>query len=136
MEFKLKDSAFFWYYGVDKPVIRGDKMAEGNVHKKILYAVLQPANFLYYNLSKAEKEERKFHQIKRQSTAVDKASLKFTRDWVSEHTGYVDEELIYFIAFCNYSPFYLSKTPLYLIMEDTLSKKIAFENSKVVDERP
>lgn len=135
LQVQPKDSTFFWYFGVEKPVFKGDKMDAGRVHKKFLYAVLQPANFIYYNVSKSEKEKRKFYQIQRQEHLVDKSELKFTREWVTEHTGYTDEELTSFIAFCDYSPAYLAKTPLYLIMEDMLQKKTAFEKSKLNDEK-
>lgn len=129
-ETKVPDSSFFWYYGVDKPVMRGDKMAEGRIHKKLLYAVFQPTSFLYYNLSKAEKEKRAVHEIKSQAADVEKSEMKFTREWVAEHTGYLEDELTSFIGFCSYSPQYLAKTPLYLVMEDMLIKKKEFEKQK------
>jgi hypothetical protein len=122
METKVKDSAEFWYFGVEKPVFRGDKMAEGRIHKKFLYAVLQPTNFLYYNTSKQEKEKRKYYQLQQNETRQDNAEKKFTREWVAEHTGLEGDKLTSFIAFCNFSVDYLDHFPIYVIMEDMMVK--------------
>lgn len=130
METEVKDSVEFWYFGVDKPVFRGDKMAEGNIHKKALYAIIQPTSFLYYNLSKAEKEKRKHYQVQKNQTRTERLELKFTREWVAEHTGLKDEELTSFIAFCNYTPAYLDQASLYIIMEDMLAKLEEFQGKK------
>lgn len=130
MDTQPKDSARFWYYGVDKPVFKGDRMLEGVIHKKLLYAISQPTSFLYYNLSKAEKEKRKHHKLKKNSLTKEQSEFKFTREWVTEHTGFEGEELTSFIAYCDYTDAYLASTPQYLIMEDMTRKKEAFEKSQ------
>lgn len=127
LETEVKDSVEFWYFGVDKPVFRGDKMAEGNTHKKLLYGVLQPTSFIYYNVSKAEKEKRKYYQVQKNQYRTERVELKFTREWVQEHTGLEGDKLTSFISFCNYSPAYLDATPLYIIMEDMLAKLSEFQ---------
>jgi hypothetical protein len=126
MEEKVKDSAEFWYFGVDKPKPRSYKMESGQVHKKFLYAVLQPTNFLYYNLSKSEKEKRKFYQIQNQQDIKKNAEQKFSREWVAEQTGLEGDELTNFIAFCDFSIDYLDQFPIYVIREDMMEILILF----------
>lgn len=129
METQVKDSVAFWYFGVAKPVFRGDKMREGQIHKKALYGILQPTNFLYYNLSKQEKEKRKFYQLQQNQSKVENANNKFTREWVAEQTGLEGDKLTSFIAFCNFSTDYLDRFPLYVIREDMMVKLEEFKKN-------
>lgn len=127
MENQPEDSIGFWYFGVQQPVIKGDPLVTGKVHKKLLYAISQPTSFLYYNLSKAEKEKRKFYQLEKNSLRDEKIELKFTREWVAEHTGYEGDKLTSFIAYCGYTPQYIARTPEYMILENMKSKMAPFE---------
>ena len=127
MEEKVKDTAEFWYFGVAKPKPKQHKMESGQVHKKFLYAVIQPTDFLYYNLNKKEKEKRKFYQIQSNQDSRESAEQKFTREWVAEQTGLEGDELTDFIAFCNFSIDYLDRFPLYVIREDMMDKLIQFK---------
>lgn len=127
MEEKVKDTAEFWYFGVAKPKPKQYKMESGQVHKKFLFAVLQPTDFLYYNLSKKEKEKRKYYQIQKHQDTKEFVEEKFTREWVAEQTGLEGEELTDFIAFCNFSYDYLNRFPLYVIREDMMEKLIQFK---------
>lgn len=127
MEEKVKDTAEFWYFGVAKPKPKQYKMESGQVHKKFLFAVLQPTDFLYYNLSKKEKEKRKYYQIQRGQDTKENAEEKFSREWVSEQTGLEGEDLTDFIALCNFSFDYLDRFPLYVIREDMMEKLKQFK---------
>jgi hypothetical protein len=127
MEQKVKDTAEFWYFGVAKPKPKQYKMESGQVHNKFLYALVQPTDFLYYNLSKKEKEKRKYYQIQKHQDAKELVEEKFTREWVAEQTGLEGEELTEFIAFCNFSYDYLNQFPLYVIREDMMEIFILFK---------
>ena len=127
MEETVKDTVEFWYFGVAKPKPKQHKMESGQVHKKFLFAVLQPTDFLYYNLSKKEKEKRKYYQIQTQQDSKENAEQKFTREWVSEQTGLEGEDLTDFIGFCNFSIDYINTFPLYVIREDMMEKLNQFK---------
>jgi len=128
METQVKDTVEFWYFGVAKPVYKGDKMETGRVHKKLLYAVLQPTDFLYYNLSKQEKEKRKYYQLQQNQSKIKNAYSKFTREWVAEQTGLEGDKLTSFISFCNFTLEYLDRFPTYVIREDMMAKLIEYKN--------
>lgn len=117
-----EDTLGFWYYGVAKPVFKGDVMVQGKVHKKFLYALSQPTSFIYYNVSRTEKEKRKYYQIQQSQGTKLEAEEKFTREWVTEQTGLTGDKLTDFIAFCAFSDDYLATFPLYVIREDMLIK--------------
>ena len=128
--FQPPEEEQFWYFGVDKPKPREDKMLEGK-HKNVLFALLQPTSFLYYNLSKKEKEKRKYYKLTNEQPTRELAFKKFTREWVQEETGLEGDQLTSFIAFCDFEIKYLAETPLFIIKENMMAKLDAFlENGK------
>lgn len=122
LNLELLDSAEFWYFGVDKTVVTGDKMVETRKYKSPLYAIMQPTSFLYYNFSKKEKEKRKIYGITKTQHIRNRVFKKFTRDWVKTETGLDGEQLTYFIAFCDYDLDYLDRSSLYIIKENMMTK--------------
>ena len=124
---KLKDPTEFWYFGIEKPVMTGDKMVETNKYKSPLFAILQPTSFLYYNFSKKEKEKRKIHSIIKSQPTRDRAYKKFNREWVQKETGLEGDKLTDFIAFCDYDIDYLDRTSLYIIKENMMTKLEEFK---------
>jgi hypothetical protein len=121
------DTTSFWYFGVDKPVFLGDRMVSERTNRKFFYALLQPTNWLHYKISKQEKEKRKAYELSKRQSRRERAARKLDRDWVAEETGLQGYQLTSFMDFCNYSPDYISNTPLYLIREDMLEKLKAFK---------
>lgn len=127
MNYRLKDTADFWYFGVAKPIPRSDKMVETNKYKNPLFAIIQPTDFLHYKFSKKAKEQRKYHKMTKSQPIKDRAYKKYTRDWVKTETGLEGDELTSFIAFCNYDVYYLERTSLFIILEDMLVKLEKFQ---------
>ncbi|MCP4459388.1 MAG: carboxypeptidase-like regulatory domain-containing protein [Cytophagales bacterium] len=122
LQYKPVDSTQFWYFGVDKPVLTGDKMVVTNKYKSPLFAIFHPASFMYYNFSKQEKEKRKIYSITKTQPVRDRAYNKFTRDWVREETGLEGDQLTSFIAFCDFDIYYLDRTSLFIIKENMMAK--------------
>ena len=119
---ELKDSAEFWYFGVDKPVFTGDKMVETNKYKSLFFAIIQPTSFIHYNVSKKEKEKRKIYTITKTKPVRERALKKFTREWVKTETGLDGDQLTDFIAFCDFNIDYLDSYSLYIIKENMMTK--------------
>jgi len=127
LQYEPKDTAGFWYFGVDKPVFRGDKMLERKKYKNPLFALLQPTSFLYYNFSKSEKEKRKYYNLTQSLPVQERAYKKFSRDWVRKETGLKGDQLTSFIAFCDFDIYYLDRTSLFIIKENMMAKLETFQ---------
>lgn len=126
LEYQPEDTSF-WYHGVEKPKpLDRSPMTETEVNSP-LFAILQPADFLYEKFSKQAKEKRKYHQIVSNSRAQYVAYEKFNRDWVAEVTGLEGDVLTDFIQYCDYSLEYLEETPQYIIRENLLAKLEIFK---------
>jgi hypothetical protein len=125
---ELKDSVEFWYFGVEKPVLNGDKLVETNKYKSPLFAIFHPTSFLYYNFSKREKEKRKIYNITKTQPVRDRAFKKFSRDWVKTETGLDGDTLTSFIAFCDFDIYYLDSTSLFMIKENMMAKLEEFRD--------
>ena len=120
----------FWYHGMAPPKPRDDSpLSESQVNNP-LFAITQPADFLYEKFSKQAKEKRKYHQITQKESVTHRVNQKFTRDFVQNVTGLEGDELTSFIFFCDYSLDYLDRTPLYLIREDLLAQLDKFQNQR------
>jgi len=122
LEYQPKDSVEFWYFGVKKPVFRGDPMLEGNKYKSPLFAIFHPLSFAHYNLSSKEKEKREYHKITESQPVRDRVNKKFTREFVKTETGLEGTELTSFIAFCDFDMYYLDRTSLFYIKQEMMAK--------------
>ncbi|MFY0607811.1 MAG: hypothetical protein JXR10_13925 [Cyclobacteriaceae bacterium] len=121
------DDTAFWYHGVEKPTYRDNPMLNERVIKNPLFIATHPLSALYYNFSKQEKENRKYHQVTQNNIQQQRVNYKFTREWVKEVTALEGDQLTSFIFYCDYSLDYLDKTPLYIIQEDMLAKLEKFQ---------
>ncbi len=126
LDHDVEDTAF-WYHGVEKPTYRGNPMLEERVIKNPLFIAAHPLSALYYNFSKQEKENRKYHKITQNQLKQHRVDFKFTREWVHEVTALEGDQLSAFIFYCDFSLDYLDKTALYLIQEEMLVKLEAFQ---------
>jgi len=122
LEYQPKDSVEFWYFGMKKPVFKGDQMLEGDKYKSPLFAIFHPLSFAHYNLSSKEKEKRKYHKITKTQPIRDRVNEKFTREFVQKETGLAGTELTSFIAFCDFDMYYLDRTSLFYIKEKMMAK--------------
>ncbi|MBR06296.1 MAG: hypothetical protein CMP48_01300 [Rickettsiales bacterium] len=121
LNYQPNDSSF-WYHGVAPPKpYDSSPMTEKEVNNP-LFAIMQPADFLYEKFSKQAKEKRKYHQLIQRESITLRVNKKFTRDFVQNVTGLEGDQLTSFIFFCDYSLDYLDRTPLYMIQEDLLAK--------------
>lgn len=133
-EFKRKlinhqpEDSGFWYHGMAQPKPRDNSPLSEKQVNNPMFAITQPADFLYEKFSKQAKEKRKYHQITQKESITYRVNQKFTRDFVQNATGLEGDELTNFIYFCDYSLDYLDRTPLYLIREDMLAKLDKFQN--------
>lgn len=117
----------FWYHGMEAPKEREEFMPSDKALHNPLFAILQPADFLYYNFSKQEKEKRKYHKVVQNQSREQRVYQKFSRQWVHEITALEGDQLTEFIFYCDYSLDYLDKTPLYIIREDLIAKLEKFQ---------
>jgi len=129
LNYQPEDTSF-WYYGMPEPVTKEDMTLNEKVIRNPLYIAAHPLTAAYYNLSKQEKERRKYHKIQTSELQQNRVYQKFTRDWVEDVTGLQGDELTRFITFCDYSLSYLDKTPLYLIQEDMIAKLQEFRKNQ------
>ncbi len=120
----------FWYHGMPQPVAKEDMTLNEKVIKNPLFIATHPLTGMYYNLSKQEKERRKYHKIKTTELLENRVHRKFSRGWVHDITGLEGNELTDFIAYCDFSLRYLDKTPLYLIRENLLAKLSEFKKEQ------
>lgn len=111
----------FWYHGMEKPVMEKDNVMEKKEYANPIFMATHPISFLHHAFSKKEKEKRKMLTLQRQSGSVKKAQSKFTREWVSEMTRLEGDSLTDFIAFCEFTPEYIAKTPVYIIHEKMMA---------------
>ncbi|GAB4244373.1 MAG: hypothetical protein Tsb0034_22560 [Ekhidna sp.] len=110
---QVVDSSFE-VYGVPKVVVAPPGQGSG-------LAISGPISALHNAFSKKEKEKRKLNKILSQKNQVEKAGLKFTREWVASSTKLEGDMLTSFIDYCNFSVDYLANTPLYIIHEKMMA---------------
>lgn len=72
-------------------------------------------------LTKKGKERKKLQKLLERKTIVDKANLKFNREWVASATKLSGDRLTDFIAFCKFTPEYIAETPLFAIHEKMMA---------------
>lgn len=72
-------------------------------------------------LTKRGKEKRKLEKILERKGITQKAQSKFNRDWVAKETQLSGDKLTSFIAYCDFTPEYLTKTTLYAIHEKMMA---------------
>ncbi len=116
VESRPEDTSF-WYHGVPQPKMEEYTVLEKKEFSNPLFIVNHPLSFFYHKFSKREKEKRKMQTIRKQHGMVSTANQKFTREWVGEMTELKGDQLTDFISFCNFTPEYIAKTPLYMIHE-------------------
>ncbi len=124
------EDSSFWYHGMGRPKPYDNAPLTEKQVNNPLFAITQPADFLYEKFSKQAKEKRKYRQITQRESITRRVNYKFTRDFVQNVTGLEGDELTDFIYFCDYSLDYLDRTPLYLIREDLLAKLDKFQKQR------
>lgn len=93
------------------------------------------ARFDLEGITKRGKEKKKFRKLKAQEEVIQKANLKYTREWVSKVTNLQGDELTNFMSYCNFSPEYIVKTPIYIIQEDMMLLLDKFQSDVEKQER-
>lgn len=75
--------------------------------KSLGFALSSPISALYYNLSRHEKNIRKYYQLENEKWQQYAIEKKYNRTIVAKLTGLNDEKLTFFMAWCNFSRDYL-----------------------------
>ncbi|MEM9895632.1 MAG: carboxypeptidase-like regulatory domain-containing protein [Bacteroidota bacterium] len=85
--------------------------------------------------SKRARKERKTQKALKANSQLDKVAKKMPRKWVAEVTNLQGDLLTDFIAYCNFEPKYILRTPLYIIQEriTVLLEEFLEENGDVDD---
>ena len=115
----------FQVFGVPRVVMDPYPQMEKSEYLNPIFVFFHPVSALHHSFSKKEKEKRQMQSIRKREYLVEKARLKFTRDWVSENTKLNGDKLTSFIAYCNFSDEYLassSQFAIYELMMDLLPK--------------
>ncbi len=115
----------FQVFGVPKVVMDPYPQMEKSEYLNPVFVFFHPISAMHHSFSKKEKEKRHMQTIRKRKFLVEKARLKFTREWVSENTKLTGEKLTSFIAYCNFSEEYLassSQFAIYELMMDLLPK--------------
>lgn len=75
--------------------------------KSLGFALSSPISYLYYNLSKHEKNIRKYHELENDKWNQYAIAQKFNPKIVEKITGLNDKDAVKFIVWCNLSKEYL-----------------------------
>lgn len=78
-------------------------------------------------MTKRGKEKKKMMQILERKGMIQKAESKFSREWVSQETRLEGDQLTSFIAYCKFTPEFLSETSLFVIYEKMMGLLQNFE---------
>ncbi len=115
----------FQVFGVPRVVMDPYPQMEKSEYLNPIFIFFHPVSALHHSFSKKEKEKRQMQSIRKREFLVEKARIKFTRDWVSENTKLTGDKLTSFISYCNFSEEYLassSQFAIYELMMDLLPK--------------
>jgi len=96
----------------------------------VVAAVLTPASFAYYHLSKSEKQKRNARKKIAESKEQDKISMLYNREIVAEVSGYEGELLDEFMIYCNVHLKLKSSDNQLLVKQQIVELKKAFEDEK------
>ncbi|MCF8258623.1 MAG: hypothetical protein K9J06_13795 [Flavobacteriales bacterium] len=94
--------------------------------KKAKY-LLNPASFIYGNLSKDAKARQELHRLKAEDQKHDANRLKYNEKVVARITGYEGEKIRDFMDFCNFSDSQVYQMNDYQITVSILSRQREFE---------
>ncbi|MBI1287766.1 MAG: hypothetical protein GC178_09325 [Flavobacteriales bacterium] len=97
--------------------------------KKAKY-LLNPASFIYGNLSKEAKARQELHRLEAQQEKHRYNYQKFNDEVVNRITGYEGDELHEFMDYCNFSEDQIYRYTEYELTVAILNKQRSFEASK------
>lgn len=112
---KEAEKKAFQTYGVPKVVITEEDRLNAAL------AVTGPFSALNKAFGKKAKEQKKLRSLLQTQETREKATSKFSRDWVAEFTELEGDKLTSFIAYCNFSDSYIANTPEYIIQEKMMA---------------
>lgn len=84
-------------------------LRDTNYIRSPIFALNSPVSFLYYNLSRKERNKRKYYQILQKDQKAQQARQRYTDDLLIEITGINEEEIDEFLRFCDFDPQYIIK---------------------------
>ena len=90
--------------------------------KSLGFALASPISALYYNFSRHEKNIRKYYQFENEKWQQYEIDQKYNRKIVATITGFKDEKLTDFMAWCNFSRSFLIITTEYEIVKKIKEK--------------
>jgi hypothetical protein len=94
--------------------------------KKAKY-LLNPASFIYGNLSKDAKARQELHRLKEEDRKHDYNRIKYNEKVVTKITGYEGDKALDFMNFCNFSDRDIYQMTDYQLTIAILSKQREFE---------
>lgn len=101
---------------------------DANEIKKAKY-LLNPASFIYGNLSKDAKARQELHRLKEEDRKHDSNRFKFNEKVVNKVTGYEGDKLFEFMNFCNFSESQIHQMNDYQLTLAILSRQREFEKA-------
>lgn len=99
---------------------------DANEIKKAKY-LMNPASFIYGNLSKDAKKRQELHRLKAEDQKNDANRLKYNEKIVAKITGYEGEKVMEFMDFCNLSDGQIHQMTDYQITVAILNRQREFE---------
>lgn len=108
-------------------------LEDENYIKSLGFALSSPLSYLYYNFSRHEKNIRKYYELeynKWNQMAVDK---KYNREMVAAITGFKDDKLTEFMAWCNFSFDYLKTATDFEIASKVKEKYLLFCEKRSIE---
>lgn len=94
--------------------------------KKAKY-LMNPASFIYGNLSKDAKARQELHRLKAEDQKHDANRIKYNEKVVARITGYEGERVREFMDFCNFSDSHIHQMNDYQLTVTILNKQREFE---------
>jgi hypothetical protein len=80
------------------------KLQDTNFIRNPMFALSSPISFLYYNLSRKEKNRRKYNELIKQDQIREKAEKRIDTAAIMRITGLPRSEVEDFILFCEFNP--------------------------------
>ena len=99
---------------------------DANEIKKAKY-MLNPASFIYGNLSKDAKARQELHRLKAEDEKFSENNRKYNEKIVARITGYTTEKSREFMDYCNFSEAEIFQLNDYQLTLAIMSKQKAFE---------
>lgn len=99
---------------------------DANEIKKAKY-MLNPASFIYGNLSKDAKARQELHRLKAEDEKFSENNRKYNEKVVARITGYTTEKSREFMDYCNFSEAEIFQLNDYQLTLAIMSKQKAFE---------